>query len=210
MRAIDIRGMRFGMLVALERVSGGKHSRYLFQCDCGTQKTILASHVRRGNQVSCGCYGRIKFRTHGFGGTPEYKAWHALVQRCTKIDHPQYPAYGGRGIKVCDRWLRSFEAFLDDVGLRPSRAYSIDRIDNDGDYEPGNCRWATKSQQRQNQRQLRRKRLVTFRGRSMMQSEWAAEIGISRSALCVRLKNWPLDKALTLANSMGRHGNKTS
>lgn len=89
--------------------------------------------------------------SHGMYGTPEYRAWAAMKARCTKPNHPRYPLYGGRGIKVCDRWLHSFENFYADLGPRPE-GYELDKIDNNGNYEPSNCRWTTKLESRRNRR----------------------------------------------------------
>jgi hypothetical protein len=132
--------------------------------------------------------------------TPEYMAWKAMLHRCENAKHPQYEYYGGRGIKVCEQWHK-FENFLADMGTRPSPKLSIDRVNNDGNYEPGNCRWATWSQQRRNQRLNRRpskhRSLLTHMGRSMSIVEWATELGISSNSLGKRLKKMPLEVAMT-------------
>lgn len=183
------------MLLALRPERRGRHIYYWFRCDCGHEKAICKSHVTSGKQMSCGCYGKTKKKTHGRAGTPEYKAWHALLGRCEDQEHRQYPDYGGRGIKVCERW-HEFENFLADMGERPSSSLSIDRINNDGNYEPGNCRWATRKQQSNNRRPQRSKRLITYMGRSLTQAQWAEELGLTRPNLCYRLKRLPLEQAL--------------
>jgi hypothetical protein len=129
--------------------------------------------LRSGLSQSCGCLKRElasarwrkgerpTHRTHGKSGTPEHVAWKAMIGRCTNTHNPRWHYYGGRGITVCDRWLGSFGAFLDDMGAKPSPKHSLDRIDNDGPYSPENCRWATRSQQTSN---TRRNRYVTYNG----------------------------------------------
>lgn len=193
----DISGRQFGHLLALCVDERRGHNVYFwFQCRCGNKKSISASHVKSGRQVSCGCYGRARSRTHGCGGTPEYKAWHAMLRRCLDKGHPQFDGYGGRGITVCPTWQASFETFHRDMGNRPTPNHSIDRIDNDGHYQPDNCRWATRKEQCNNRRKYPSKTSITFDGRTMSQSDWACAIGVSRPVLCRRLKTMPLAVAL--------------
>ena len=169
-------GQRFGRLIALrdntdpERPTGVRPS-WVCQCDCGQATTVVAHHLISGNTTSCGCHGRNGLhRTHGLSKTaPEYLTWGRMIQRCTNQRHPKYPRYGGRGITVCERW-RSFENFYADMGARPSPLHSIDRIDNDGNYEPGNCRWATPKQQVRNRSNTR---MLTIDGVTLPQAEWS-------------------------------------
>lgn len=126
--------------------------------------------------------------------TPEYYAWQAMKQRCLRDSMPEYYNYGGRGITVCDRWLK-FENFLEDMGSRPSKDYSLDRINNDGSYEPGNCRWATRSQQLANRRVTAR---LTYQGIIKTTKEWAEEYNLKLHTLEQRIrKGWPIEDALT-------------
>lgn len=164
MRAIDLTGVRFTRLLVLGR-NGALNGRPAWQCrcDCGSVITARGSDLRLGKHRSCGCLQRERTseasRTHGhsvgYKATREYATWCRMITRCTNPNRERWKHYGGRGIKVCDRWRHSFQAFLDDMGPRPSVKHSIDRINNDGHYEPGNCRWATALQQTHNRRPMR-------------------------------------------------------
>lgn len=134
--------------------------------------------------------------THGMSYTGEHHAWLGMKQRCYNENNPKYPLYGGRGIRVCDRWLDSFEAFYEDMGDRPSDSHSLDRIDNDGNYEPDNCRWATPKQQARNRSTNHD---ITYRGETKTLKEWAKELGMNRITLFTRLERlgWDVEKAFT-------------
>lgn len=153
-------GQRFGRYVVLT-INKGRQRTSDVRCDCGETRTVRIDYLAKGLAQSCGCARSeriIKQSTmHGEASrseqTPEWRTWISMRRRCTDPDSTGYENYGGRGISVCQRWLGSFEAFLTDVGRRPSDKYTIDRYpDNDGNYEPTNVRWATRSQQRANQR----------------------------------------------------------
>lgn len=124
---------------------------------------------------------------------PEYTCWQGMRARCLQASNPAYRYYGGRGISICERW-NDFSLFLADMGRRPSSDHSIDRIDVNGNYEPGNCRWATKKDQARNTRTAR---MVTFRGATRPLNDWADEIGICRTALIRRIRDWGIEEALT-------------
>lgn len=161
MRALNLVGQRFGRLVTVKRLEERKNGSIAWEClcDCGTVVTVKASDLNKGRTQSCRCIStdRIsKLRlTHGKTGTYLHGLWRAIKNRCYNAKLKCYGNYGGRGIRVCARWLNSFEDFCSDVGERPGSQYSLDRFpNNDGNYEPGNVRWATKSQQARNRRQF--------------------------------------------------------
>jgi len=147
------------------------------ECVCGVVRDIAIHTLKRGSSKHCGCKVSALITemktTHGKCYTPEYRSWAKLKERCLNPNCKDWPNYGGRGIKVCDRWLESFEAFYSDMGARPD-GHSIDRIDCDGDYEPGNCRWATGKQQMQN---VRHNVLVQFNGETIALREACRRLG---------------------------------
>lgn len=125
--------------------------------------------------------------------TPEKSRWRAMKARCFNPNNRKYPRYGARGITVCERWL-VFENFLADMGPRPSPRHSIDRINNDGNYEPSNCRWATMPEQMRNSIAAR---WVTFNGETLTVTDWAQRLGITQGSMSRRLSVWPLERAMT-------------
>lgn len=152
-------GERFGRLVIHEFIgSDSRHPRVRCLCDCGKWCEPHWGNVKRGVTQSCGCLHNEQLskraKTHGLTKTIEYRIWADMISRCERPTATGYKDYGDRGIGVCQTWRQSFVAFLADVGQRPSPLHSIDRINNDGNYEPGNVRWATKSEQRLNQRRM--------------------------------------------------------
>jgi len=173
---------------------------WVCRCTCGKEREVLGTGLRRGSSRSCGCWTedrKAKYRkavmTHGMSRTPTYATWYTMHRRCSEAKFKDFPFYGGRGIKVCERW-NSFENFLADMGMRPP-GQTLDRKNNDGNYEPGNCQWATHRIQMNN---TRRNRYLTYAGKTMSLSEWAREVGISPQCLGARLRllHWSLGKAL--------------
>lgn len=167
------------------------------RCECGNSGTIWAGSLTKGASRSCGCLQAESRVTHGGSRGPEYNVWRSMIQRCHNPKNTSYHRYGGRGIRVADRWRGEdgFARFLADIGPRPSMKHTMDRHpDPAGNYEPGNVRWATIRQQQQN---TRRNVNITFRGRAMCLQEWARELGVSCPTLSYRVKHWPLEKAMT-------------
>ncbi len=205
----DLTGLVFERLTVLEFV--GLRNRNIWWrccCKCGKEVTVSSQALRcRGNTKSCGCLQREKAAeqarqmgagnvTHGMTNTREYETWHHMHQRCSDPNLPNYPHYGGRGIKVCERWCgeNGFSAFYADLGPRPSSKHQLDRIDPNGDYKAGNCRWVTSKEQ---QRNRRLHVLLTYEGRTQCLAAWAEEFGLTIDRLWNRLgAGWPLEEAL--------------
>lgn len=156
----------------------------LYRCVCGNEKKIRMSFVRSGKTKSCGCLQRGKATKHGMEGTPEYHAWSSMKKRCNLLSDKGYKRYGGRGIKVCDRWMESFENFYEDMGNRPSMRHSLDRINNNKGYSKENCRWATATEQANNRRST-----VMIEGYGVTQSisMWENTMEIPKGRITARL-----------------------
>ena len=197
-------GQRFGRLTVLRKAAKtDERLRWVCQCDCGVVKDILSFHLTRKppSTVSCGCYHAELFEsiagrsypTHGMSGSYVYGCWLAMKDRCGRKSHPHYARYGGRGIAICKPWL-SFENFYADMGDPPSTQHSIDRIDNDGPYEPGNCRWVTAKQQARNRCN---NRLLTHNGKTLCLAGWSESTGILNTTIRERLRRrWTTKEAL--------------
>lgn len=167
--------------------SGSKRSRWRCRCVCGTEKDVLSQNLAlalrsdHGGSRSCGCLANERSSRHGHARqndvSPEYAAWIAAKKRCTNPRNASYATYGGRGIRMCVRWSEDFGAFLCDMGPKPDPAYSLDRVDPDGDYEPGNCRWVPVQVQSRNKRG---NRWYEFEGQPALLIDIATFLGISR------------------------------
>ena len=192
----DLTGAKFGRLTAVEYV--GKR-KWKCLCECGQYTVTSGSYLTTGATKSCGCFRRETAKkyhgTHGLSSTPEYEAWQSMLARCYNPNIRGYHRYGGRGIKICDEWRQSFERFYSDVGPRPGPKYSLDRFpNNDGDYEPGNVRWATPQQQARNHR---RNRLIEFAGETYIMTDLAEMVGIPPGTFHFRLMaGWPIRKII--------------
>lgn len=192
-------GVRFGRLVVTERLPSvrGGHSMWRCLCDCGQTTNVLGTSLRKGATKSCGCLNRELASglnlIHGKSDTKTHRIWRGMLERCGNQNNKRFPQYGGRGIKVCKRW-QTFENFIADMG-ECKAGYSIDRINPNGNYEPGNCRWASQKDQQNNRTNNHR---LTMNGETHTISEWCDRLGLSRSTVMDRLaKGWSAEKALS-------------
>jgi len=199
----DLTGQRFSRLKVLKVVGNNKDKGgfyyYLCKCDCGNKKEVRGTSLRSGVVKSCGCLGKEMLEkgrqgTHKMSESVEYRTWLHLKDRCLNKNDKRYKNYGGRGIKVCKRWRDSFENFYKDMGKRP-KGLTIDRVNNDGNYELSNCRWITKKEQSRNTTKNIR---ITYKGKTMCMVEWAEKLNINYKCLWARLnKGWSVEKAFT-------------
>jgi hypothetical protein len=196
---IDLINKKFTKLTVISRAENASYgsARWNCVCDCGAKVVVNGSRLIGNGTKSCGCLQKSNARKrvlkHGMFGTKEYKTWESMIQRCTNPNSGSYKSYGGRGIKVCDEWINSFENFHKDMGDRPE-GMSLDRIENDKDYSPENCRWATNSQQHRN---TSRVVILTFNDKSQCLLDWAKEIKVSPGTVRNRLKQgWDLEKII--------------
>jgi hypothetical protein len=202
-KPLDLTGRRFGHLLvqsfAGTRKVGSQSKRFWnCLCICGGTTEVSAGHLTQGNTTSCGC--RAGQWKHGEANTPVYRVWHSMLQRCRNQADPSFKNYGGRGISVCERWT-SFISFCADMGPRPEGA-TLERDDVNGNYEPGNCRWATPIEQANNRRN---NRPLTLNGETKTLAQWARYAGLTKQALRHRLESgWPLEEALRKGNSRGQ------
>lgn len=193
----DLTGQTFNRFTVLRRGENTKigQASWICRCDCGEIRSVKTYSLKSGNSKSCGCYHRDAITKHGQVKSPEHRSWGAMKSRCLNPGAAGFESYGGRGITVCERWAESFEAFLEDMGPRPSPRHSIDRINSDGNYEPGNCRWADPRTQGNNRRN--NVRLTCF-GETLTLAQWARKVGLRRNMIEHRLNiGWPLEDALT-------------
>lgn len=199
-QTIDRTGQVFGRLkvIGKDGFKGGQVA-WLCQCQCGNTVTVPSYYLGSGTTQSCGCLQRERAsefsRTHGMSNSREYRIWSAMKTRCSNENRDNYKYYGGRGISVCSRWINSFENFIADMGPCPSDKHSIERKDVNGNYEPGNCYWATQSEQLRNTSRSVR---VTWDGRSVTLKELAEITGVDYDLIQQRLKGgWDVVKAVT-------------
>lgn len=199
----ELAGQRFGRLVAGESIhvqgKTQKKLHYKCRCDCGSEVLVNAQNLRRGMTQSCGCLQRERAKSaslkHGMSHTSIHNTWMSMLQRCIDEKCEAYKDYGARGVKVCERWM-AFENFLADIGLPPQVGLTLDRYpDNDGNYEPGNVRWATKKEQANNRRSSR---ILEHGGEKLTVAEWEDRRGFRRGLIHCRLQaGWTPERAIT-------------
>ena len=197
---IDLVGMTFERLTVtayIGRIGESPRQFWLCRCSCGNELRVQSGNLKNGHTRSCGCLMREAaskaHRTHGQTDTRLYCIWEQMKVRCLNEKTSHFHRYGGRGIRICARWVSSFEAFLEDMG-HPPEGYSLDRIDTDGDYEPGNCRWASAKVQ---QRNRRNNSSVMFRGRLMTYAEMSEITGVGQGTIRRRIveNGWTPERA---------------
>ena len=197
-------GKKFERLTVIQRGGNNRwgNSRWLCRCECGNEKIILGKNLKSGHTKSCGCLHIEKTIersiTHGHTTkrniSKTYQAWHDMISRCTNPNNKRYQDYGGRGIKVCKRWLK-FENFLEDMGEVPEGC-QIDRIDNNKGYDKSNCKWSTRKEQ---QRNMRNNLYFTYKNKTQLLIGWAEQFNINYQTLYSRIfiLGWSIEKALT-------------
>lgn len=181
----DLAGQKINKLLVLHKdeTRSKKHTYWICQCDCGNVTSIATAELNRGQKYCNKCVPKGR-PSHGLSHLPEFKVWSAMKQRCDNPKSDVYENYGGRGIKYCSRW-KDFESFLADMGQRPSKNYTLERKDNNGGYEPGNCVWATRKEQARN---FRKNVLLEFNGQKKCISEWAEIYGLRHDTIASRLE----------------------
>lgn len=201
----DLTGQRFGRWTVLGFAGrknfpkGRPAYMWLCRCECGTERAVSQQPLCNGGSKSCGCLTNeirhsIAF-VHGGRRTPEYQVWCKIKARCCNPNDIGYENYGGRGIKICDRWLHSFADFIQDLGERPSNDHSIDRVDVNGDYEPSNCRWALPDVQHNNKRNSV---LLEWNGLKLTPAQWGRKLNIRAGVIRDRIqRGWSISKALS-------------
>lgn len=206
---LDYIGKRYGYWLVKEYKGMDKHGHhtYLCCCDCGNEKIVALGNLKTGKSTNCGCeklkkqMGNTWSRKHGMSFSREYRSWESMIARCECETNKEYPDWGGRGIKVCQRW-HDFRNFCADMGKRPPNT-TLDRIDNNGNYEPSNCRWADAKTQCNNRRN---NTFITYKGKTQTLQQWADETGIYKNTISMRINHygWSVEKALTTPSLIPR------
>lgn len=203
---IDLSGKKFGRLIVIKKAGKTKSGNitWFCKCDCGKESVVIGSELINGRTQSCGCYNREKkamrqaeaLTTHGGSRTRLYRVWRGMKDRCKNLNNPRYHHYGGRGIKVCGKWLNDFSAFRDWALTNGySDELTIDRIDVNGDYAPNNCRWISNFEQQSNKKN---NRFIEFNGKKLTVAEWERILSFPKGVLSKRLcAGWGIEKALT-------------
>jgi len=198
-KLIDLSGKIINRMTVLRMSEkSGKIIKWTCMCECGNIRDVASYELRTGKTKSCGCYQRdkakiCKYSDRDIYHSKEYSAWVNMKTRCYNKNATRFLNHGGRGIKVCDRWLNSFENFLSDMGKKPSNKHSIDRINNDGNYELSNCRWATQKEQSSNRRT---NRFIEYNGKILTLTDWAISLGTTNSLLGEYIKRNGVENAM--------------
>lgn len=195
----DLTGRVFDKLTVVSYAGTAPgHQLWNCLCLCGNEKVVRANNLCNKHTKSCGCINISKppRLRHGGSHSPEWGVWNAMNSRCHNVKNKQYDDYGGRGIRVCDRWRKSFDNFISDMGRKPSTGHSIDRIDNNGNYCPENCRWATMLEQANNKRTSR---FITIDGITLTLAQWARLKSIDVRIIHSRINRcgWDVKRAVT-------------
>ena len=185
----DFTGKKLGKLTVIKFTKNASHDSYwLCHCECGNRRIICAGDLQRRNKKSCGCLQK----THGMTSARVYGVWSSMIKRCSNKNHKDFKYYGGRGIKVCKRWHK-FENFFEDMG-HPNSNLSLDRINNNSNYSPDNCRWATQSEQANNKRNTV---LIKYKDKIKTLMQWSKDLNINRKTLSGRIRRgWSVEKAI--------------
>lgn len=202
MKLIDLKGRKYGRLTVIKKAEKrGREQTWLCECDCGNSCVVRGANLRNGHTKSCGCYNKeriIETQTiHGMRNTRLYNIWNHMRQRCLNPNHKRYADYGGRGITICEEWRNDFQAFYDWAmknGYQDN--LTIDREDNDGNYEPSNCRWSNDKEQSNNRRN---NHYVSCKGMELTIAQWSEKTGINQTTIQARLdKGWTPERALEI------------
>lgn len=195
---VEMAGKKFGRLEVIREAGRDRKGgvRWFCKCACGNETVVASTKLTQGRTRSCGCIqieSRIK---HGYSHTNEYHIWNGIVHRCRNKNNHAYTRYGNVGIDVCEEWFESFENFYADMGARPSKNHTIDRVDNNKGYSKENCRWATMTEQ---QRNKTNNRMIQFNGKNMCLSEWCEVLNMPLNTLRNRLvtRKWSVERSLT-------------
>lgn len=194
----NLTNRRFGRLLVISYQGRiGENAHWECLCDCGNIRICTSGNLSRGNSKSCGCLRKdlIQQESLNTQESAEYRSWCNAKTRCTNPNARNWHRYGGRGITMCQEWINSFSSFLQYLGPKPSEKHSLDRIDNNKGYEPGNVRWATPKQQARN---MVSNNSITFNGKTMCATDWTAELGLKKWTIVNRLKyGWSIERALS-------------
>jgi len=211
-KRIDLIGDKYHRLLVTALHSIEYPAKWICLCDCGNKTIVRGNNLRTGQVKSCGCqkiessrnFAKSKFTTHGMSGTKTYKIWGLMLHRCNNKNSPEYKYYGARNIRVCKEWYK-FENFFNDMSECPE-GLSIDRINNNGNYEPGNCKWSTPAEQAVNKRN---NHLLTYKGKTQTMGQWERELSFTKDLLSKRIgRGWTIERAFETRPQIKRNKEK--